>query len=93
VDAGERVSADAAILKLFASEMGCRVADKALQIHGGIGYLHDHPVSRIYRDMRIWRIVDGTSEVQKTVIGRDLLRNPERYVSLGAFSAAPPSAA
>ena len=80
VDAGERVSADAAILKLFASEMGCRVADKALQIHGGIGYLDDHPVSRIYRDMRIWRIVDGTSEVQKTVIGRDLLRNPKRYV-------------
>jgi alkylation response protein AidB-like acyl-CoA dehydrogenase len=79
-DAGERVSAEAAILKLFASEMGCRVADKALQIHGGIGYLDDHPVARIYRDIRIWRIVDGTSEMQKTVIARDLLRNTERYV-------------
>jgi acyl-CoA dehydrogenase len=79
-DTGQRVSADAAILKLFASEMGCRVADKALQIHGGIGYLDDHPVARVYRDIRIWRIVDGTSEMQKTVIARDLFRNPERYV-------------
>ncbi|MBX3642104.1 MAG: acyl-CoA dehydrogenase family protein [Rubrivivax sp.] len=73
MDAGEPASADAAMLKLFASEMCGRVADKALQLHGGIAYLHDHPISRIYRDVRLWRIVDGTSEIQKTVIARELL--------------------
>ena len=73
VDAGVPAAADAAMLKLFASEMCGRVADKALQLHGGIGYLQDHPISRIYRDVRLWRIDDVTSENQKTVIARELL--------------------
>lgn len=79
-DEGSAHAGEAAMLKLFSSEMGTRVADKALQIHGGIGYLDDHPVSRFYRDVRVWRIVDGTSEIQKTVIARDLFANTQRYV-------------
>jgi alkylation response protein AidB-like acyl-CoA dehydrogenase len=80
IDAGEAVPGDAAILKLKSSEMACRVADQALQLMGGVGYMTDNEISRIYRDVRIWRIVDGTSEMQKTVIARDVLAHPERYV-------------
>ena len=58
--------------KLFASEMAERVCSDAIQIHGGYGYLADFPVERIYRDVRVCQIYEGTSEVQKILIGRAL---------------------
>lgn len=60
--------------KLFCSEMVGRVADRAVQVHGGMGYVHGVPVERFYRDARLYRIYEGTSEVQKVVIARQLLR-------------------
>ncbi|MEU8252066.1 acyl-CoA dehydrogenase family protein [Nonomuraea sp. NPDC048916] len=60
--------------KLFCSEMVGRVADRAVQIHGGSGYIHGVPVERFYRDARLYRIYEGTSEVQKVIIARQLLR-------------------
>ena len=58
--------------KLFASEMAERVASKAIQVHGGAGFLEDHLVEKIYRDVRVYQIYEGTSEVQKIVISRNL---------------------
>jgi acyl-CoA dehydrogenase len=60
--------------KLFCSEMVGRVADRAVQIHGGMGYMHGVAVERFYRDARLFRIYEGTSEIQKLVIARALLR-------------------
>ena len=67
-------SREAAIAKVFASEAAWRVCDRALQIHGGYGYVRDYPVERHLRDVRVTRIYEGTSEVQRTVIARSLLR-------------------
>jgi butyryl-CoA dehydrogenase len=67
-DTGARFSMDAAMAKLFASEMATRVAHKALQIHGGNGYSREYPVERAYRDARITEIYEGTSEIQRLVI-------------------------
>ena len=58
--------------KLFASEMAERVASEAIQIHGGYGFLNDYPVEKIYRDVRVYQIYEGTSEIQKIVISRFL---------------------
>jgi alkylation response protein AidB-like acyl-CoA dehydrogenase len=58
--------------KLFASEMAERVCSDAIQIHGGYGYMRDYPVERIYRDVRICQIYEGTSDVQRMVIARNL---------------------
>ncbi len=74
-DAGEVVTADAACCKYFASEMVGRVADRAVQIHGGSGYMADFPVERFYRDVRLFRIYEGTSQIQQLVIARHLLRD------------------
>jgi len=71
-DAGRPCLKEAAMAKLFASEMAERVCSDALQIHGGYGYLSDFPVERIYRDVRVCQIYEGTSEVQKILIGRAL---------------------
>ena len=56
--------------KLFASEMAERVCSDAIQTHGGYGYLNDYPVERIYRDVRVCQIYEGTSDIQRLVIGR-----------------------
>ncbi|MDW7681375.1 MAG: acyl-CoA dehydrogenase family protein [bacterium] len=64
---------EAAMLKLFASEMSHRVCHKALQIHGGYGYMKEYKVERLYRDQRITEIYEGTSEIQKIVIARKIL--------------------
>ena len=58
--------------KLFASEMAEKVCSAAIQIHGGYGYLNDFPVERIYRDVRVTTIYEGTSDIQRLVIGRQL---------------------
>ncbi|MFG6485091.1 acyl-CoA dehydrogenase family protein [Roseateles sp. BYS78W] len=71
-DAGKPCLKEAAMAKLFASEMAERVCSDAIQIHGGYGYLADFPVERIYRDVRVTQIYEGTSEVQKILIGRAL---------------------
>ena len=58
--------------KLFASEMAERVCSDAIQIHGGYGYLRDYPVERIYRDVRVCQIYEGTSDVQRMLISREI---------------------
>lgn len=70
--AGRPCLTEASMAKLFASEMAERVASDAIQIHGGYGYLADYPVERIYRDLRVCQIYEGTSEVQRLVIARGL---------------------
>jgi alkylation response protein AidB-like acyl-CoA dehydrogenase len=71
-DAGEPALKAAAMAKLFASEMAERVCSAALQIHGGYGYLADFPVERIYRDVRVCQIYEGTSDIQRLIIARTL---------------------
>jgi butyryl-CoA dehydrogenase len=72
-DQGEDYTMDSAIAKLVAAELASEVADQALQIHGGYGYIRDYKGERLYRDARITRIYEGTSEIQKLVISRGLL--------------------
>lgn len=66
---------EASMAKLMASEMAGRVSDEALQIHGGYGYTHEYRVEKLVRDARVTRIYEGTSEIQRIVIGREVLRN------------------
>ena len=68
-------SRESAIVKLFCSEALNRVVDKAVQIHGGMGYMEEYPIERFYRDARITRIFEGTNEIQRLVIARDLLKS------------------
>jgi acyl-CoA dehydrogenase len=74
-DQGENVTKDAAMAKLWCSEMVGRVADRAVQIHGGMGYMRSMAVERFYRDVRLIRIYEGTSEIQRLVVARELLRD------------------
>jgi len=74
-DSGARFSMDAAMAKLFASEMATRVTHKAIQIHGGYGYSREYPVERMYRDARITEIYEGTSEIQRLVIAAWVLKS------------------
>lgn len=73
-DQGDDVGMEAACCKLFASEMLGRVADRAVQIHGGSGYMREFPVERFYRDVRLYRIYEGTSQIQQLVIARRMLQ-------------------
>ena len=73
-DQGMRCDNEAAMAKLFATEAAGRAADEALQIHGGYGYVKEYPIERYYRDVRVTRIYEGTSEIQRLVIARSLLR-------------------
>ena len=73
-DAGEAVNALAASCKLFATEMVGRVADRAVQIFGGAGYIEDYGIERFYRDVRLFRIYEGTSQIQQTVIAKDMIK-------------------
>jgi acyl-CoA dehydrogenase len=74
LDRGERVTLQAACAKLFASEMVGRVADRAVQIHGAAGYMAEYPVEHLYRDVRLFRIFEGTSQIQQLVIARETLK-------------------
>ena len=71
---GDRVSLEGSCVKMFASEMVCRVADRAVQIFGGAGYMRDSVVERLYRDVRVFRIYEGTTQIQQTIIGKELTR-------------------
>ncbi len=73
-DDGANVATDAACCKLFCAEMVGRVADRAVQIHGGAGYMQDYAVERFYRDVRLFRIYEGTSQIQQLVIARAMIR-------------------
>ncbi|MBV32858.1 MAG: acyl-CoA dehydrogenase [Porticoccaceae bacterium] len=74
-DLGDDVRMLASCCKLFATEMVGRVADRAVQIHGGAGYMEEYAVARFYRDVRLLRIYEGTSEIQKTIIARELVKH------------------
>ncbi|RVT94210.1 acyl-CoA dehydrogenase family protein [Sphingomonas crocodyli] len=74
-DAGERISREASCCKMLASEMVGRVADRAVQIHGGTGYIRGVPVERMFRDVRVLRIYEGTTQIQQLVIAKDMLRH------------------
>lgn len=73
-DAGENVTKQAAICKYYCSEMVGRVADRAVQIHGGAGYIADYGVERFYRDVRLYRLYEGTSQIQQLIIAREMLK-------------------
>lgn len=75
VDQGRKVVKESSMAKLYASEVFNRVADKAVQIHGGMGYVADYPVERYYRDARITKIYEGTNEIQRLIIARDILKD------------------
>jgi acyl-CoA dehydrogenase len=74
-DRGEDVNMDASACKMFASEMVGRVADRAVQIYGGAGYIADYGIERFYRDVRLFRLYEGTTQIQQIVIARGLVRN------------------
>ncbi len=74
-DDGHNVNLEAACAKMFASEMCGRVADRAVQIFGGAGYLAEYGIERLYRDVRLFRIYEGTTQIQQIVIARELIRN------------------
>ncbi len=73
-DAGEDVATESSCCKLFCSEAVGRIADRAVQIHGGAGYVADYGIERFYRDVRIFRLYEGTSQVQQVIIARNMLK-------------------
>lgn len=77
-DDGDDVATEASCCKLFASEMCGRVADRAVQIHGGAGYVADYAIERFYRDVRLFRIYEGTSQIQQLLIARAMVRDIDR---------------
>lgn len=74
-DEGHNISTEASCCKLFATEMVGRVADRAVQIHGGAGYISEYAVERFYRDVRLFRLYEGTSQIQQIVIARNMVRD------------------
>jgi alkylation response protein AidB-like acyl-CoA dehydrogenase len=74
-DQGHRVTKESAMAKLFASEVAVRVTNEAVQIHGGYGFIKDYPVEKFYRDVKLCTIGEGTSEIQRLVIARQLLKS------------------
>jgi len=75
LDHGQRVTRESAMAKLFASEAAVRIANEAVQIHGGYGFIKDYPVEKFYRDVKLCTIGEGTSEIQRLVIARQLLKS------------------
>ena len=75
MDQGRRVTRESAMAKLFASETAVRIANEAVQIHGGYGFIKDYPVEKFYRDVKLCTIGEGTSEIQRLVIARQLLKS------------------
>ncbi|HLH17824.1 MAG TPA: acyl-CoA dehydrogenase family protein, partial [Bryobacteraceae bacterium] len=75
LDQGRRVTRESSMAKLFASEAAVRIANEAVQIHGGYGFIKDYPVEKFYRDVKLCTIGEGTSEIQRLVIARQLLKS------------------
>jgi alkylation response protein AidB-like acyl-CoA dehydrogenase len=74
-DQGQRVTKESSMAKLFASEIAVDVCNEAVQIHGGYGFIKDYPVEKFYRDVKLCTIGEGTSEIQRLVIARQLLKS------------------
>ena len=74
-DRGDNVGTEAACCKMYASEMVGRVADRAVQVHGGAGYMAEYGIERFYRDVRLYRIYEGTTQIQQLVIARNMIRD------------------
>ena len=72
-DAGEEITSAAASAKYFASEMVCRVADRMVQLHGGAGYISDYRIEQLYRDVRLFRLYEGTSQIQQLIIAKHMI--------------------
>jgi alkylation response protein AidB-like acyl-CoA dehydrogenase len=78
-DAGKRVTQESAMAKLYASEVAVKICNEAVQLHGGYGFIKDYPVEKFYRDVKLCTIGEGTSEIQRMVIGREILKvHPSR---------------
>jgi hypothetical protein len=78
-DEGKKVTLESAMAKLYASEIACKICDEGVQIHGGYGFIKDYPAEKFYRDVRLCPIGEGTSEIQRMVIARELLgKSPSR---------------
>ncbi len=73
-DAGKRVTQESAMAKLYASEVAVKICNEAVQLHGGYGFIKDYPVEKFYRDVKLCTIGEGTSEIQRMVIGREILK-------------------
>ena len=73
-DAGLKVTLESSMAKLYASEAACRICDEGVQIHGGYGFIKDYPAEKFYRDVKLCTIGEGTSEIQRMVIARELLK-------------------
>ena len=78
-DRGENVALEASCCKMFASEMCGRVADRAVQIHGGAGYMAEYPIERFYRDVRLFRIYEGTTQIQQLIIAKHMIRQAAEH--------------
>jgi alkylation response protein AidB-like acyl-CoA dehydrogenase len=74
-DKGQKVTLEASMAKLYASEAACKICDEGVQIHGGYGFIKDYPAEKFYRDVKLCTIGEGTSEIQRMVIARELLGN------------------
>ena len=73
-DAGQKTTLESSMAKLMASEVAVKVCDEAVQLHGGYGFIKDYPVEKFYRDVKLCTIGEGTSEIQRLVIARQLLK-------------------
>jgi alkylation response protein AidB-like acyl-CoA dehydrogenase len=80
-DAGRNTTLESSMAKVYASEVAVRVAEEAIQIHGGYGYTKEYPVERAWRDAKLCTIGEGTSEIQRLVIARELLRRLRPFAS------------
>jgi len=76
-DEGQNVSTEASCAKMFATEMCCRVADRGVQIHGGAGYISEYAVERFFRDVRLFRLYEGTTQIQQVIISRNMIRDAQ----------------
>ncbi|MBA6295890.1 acyl-CoA dehydrogenase family protein [Colwellia sp. MB02u-9] len=74
-DLGKKITTEASCCKLFATEMVGRVADKAVQIHGGAGYISEYAVERLYRDVRLFRLYEGTTQIQQMIIAKNMIKD------------------
>jgi alkylation response protein AidB-like acyl-CoA dehydrogenase len=72
-DSGEKTTLESSMAKLMASEVAVRICDEAVQLHGGYGFIKDYPVEKFYRDVKLCTIGEGTSEIQRLVIAREIL--------------------
>ena len=77
-DEGRNVSTEASCAKMFATEMCSRVADRGVQIHGGAGYISEYAVERFYRDVRLFRLYEGTTQIQQVIISRNMIREAQQ---------------